>query len=125
MSVLVDSSIWIEYFRGSMNDERLGFLIEDNLVVVNDLILAELIPALHVRRQRKLIGLMQEVSCPPLQLDWPDLIQMQIACLKHGINKVGIPDLVIAQHAIQNHLELYTRDKHFKLIAQHAPLSLH
>jgi len=125
MSVLVDSSIWIAYFRGSMNDERLDFLIEENLVVVNDLILAELIPALHVRRQRKLIGLMREIICPPLQLDWADLIQMQIACLKHGINKVGIPDLVIAQHAIQNHLELYTRDKHFKLIAQHVPLSLH
>ena len=125
MSVLVDSSIWIAYFRGSMNDERLGFLIEENLVAVNDLILAELIPALHVRRQRKLIGLMREIICPPLQLDWADLIQMQIACLKHGINKVGIPDLVIAQHAIQNHLELYARDKHFKLIAQHVPLSLH
>jgi predicted nucleic acid-binding protein len=125
MSVLVDSSIWIEYFRGSIDDERLGFLIEENLVVVNDLILAELIPALHLRRQRKLIGLMREIICPPLQLDWADLIQMQIACLKHGINKVGIPDLVIAQHAIQNHIELYTRDKHFKLIAQHVPLSLY
>jgi predicted nucleic acid-binding protein len=125
MSVLVDSSIWIEYFRGSMDDGRLGFLIEENLVVINDLILAELIPALHLRRQRKLIGLMQEIICPPLQLDWADLIQMQIACLKHGINKVGIPDLMIAQHAIQNHLELYTRDKQFRLIAQHVPLSLH
>jgi predicted nucleic acid-binding protein len=125
MSVLVDSSIWIEYFRGSMNDGRLGFLIEENLLVVNDLILAELIPALHLRRQRKLIGLMHEIICPPLKLDWADLIQMQIACLKHGINKVGIPDLMIAQHAIQNHLELYTRDKHFKLIAQHVPLSLY
>ena len=125
MSVLVDSSIWIEYFRGSINDERLGFLIEENIVVVNDLILAELIPALHVRRQRKLISLMREIICPPLELDWADLMQMQIACLKHGINKVGIPALMIAQHAIQNHLELYTRDKHFKLIAQHVPLSLY
>ena len=125
MSVLVDSSIWIEYFRGSMNDGRLDFLIEENLVVVNDLILAELLPALHLRRQRKLIGLMREITCPPLELDWDGMIQMQIACLRHGINKVGIPDLMIVQHAIQNHLELYTRDKHFKLIAQHLPLALH
>ena len=125
MSVLVDSSIWIEFFRGSDNDARLDFLIEENLVVVNDLILAELVPALHLRRQRKLISLMREVACPPLNLDWDDLIQMQIVCLSHGINKVGIPDLMIAQHAIQNGLELYTRDKHFKLIAQYAPLSLH
>ncbi len=125
MSVLVDSSIWIEYFRGSKNDARLDLLIEENLLVINDLILAELVPALHLRRKRKLIGLMHEIACPPLDIDWDDLIQMQIACLKHGINKVGIPDLIIAQHAIQNHLELYTRDKHFKLIAQHVPLSLH
>jgi predicted nucleic acid-binding protein len=125
MSVLVDSSIWIEYFRGSLNDEKFDFLIEENLVVVNDLVLAELIPALQVRRQRKLISLMREIVCPPLELDWDDLIQMQITCLKHGINKVGIPDLMIAQHAIQNRLELYTRDKHFKLLAQHVSLSLH
>ncbi len=125
MSVLVDSSIWIEYFRGSMSDGGLDFLIEENLVVVNDLILSELIPALHLRRQRKLIGLMREIVCPPMELDWDDLIQMQIACLRHGINKAGIPDLMIAQHAIQNHLELYTRDKHFTLIAQHVPLALH
>jgi predicted nucleic acid-binding protein len=125
MSVLVDSSIWIEYFRGPADDGRLDFLIEENLVVVNDLILAELIPALHLRRQRKLIGLMREIVCPPLEVDWDDLIQMQIACLKNGVNKVGIPDLMIAQHAIQNHLELYTQDKHFKLIARHVPLALH
>jgi predicted nucleic acid-binding protein len=125
MSVLVDSSIWIDYFRGSATSGRLDFLIGENLVVVNDLILAELFPALHLRRQRKLIGLMREIICPPLEVDWDDLIQMQIACLKNGINKVGIPDLIIAQHAIQNHLELYTRDKHFKLIARHVPLALH
>ena len=125
MSVLVDSSIWIEYFRGSRNDAKLDFLIEENLVVINDLILAELVPALHLRRQRKLIGLMREIVCPHLDIDWDDLIQMQLSCLRHGINKVGIPDLMIAQHAIQNHLELYSRDKHFRRIAQYVPLSLH
>jgi predicted nucleic acid-binding protein len=125
MGVLVDSSIWIEYFRGSVSDARLDFLIEENLVVVNDLILSELIPALHLRRQRKLIGLLREIARPSLTIDWEDLIQMQIACLRHGINKVGIPDLMIAQHAIQNDLELYSRDRHFKLISRYVPLSLH
>ena len=68
---------------------------------------------------------MREITCPPLTIDWEDLIQMQVECLRHGINKVGIPDLMIAQHAIQNHLELYSRDRHFKLIAQYVPLFLH
>jgi len=124
MKVLVDSSIWIDYFRGAVSDAKLDFLIDENLVVVNDLILAELIPALHLRQQAKLIALMREIACPPLLIDWDDLIQMQIVCLQHGINKIGIPDLMIAQHAIKNHLDLYTRDKHFTSIAQYVPLSL-
>ena len=44
MSVLVDTSVWIEYFRSGNNFEKLDFLIDENLVVTNDLILAELIP---------------------------------------------------------------------------------
>jgi predicted nucleic acid-binding protein len=125
VSVLVDSSVWIEYFRGYPRDSDLDFLIQEDLVVVNDLILAELIPALHLRRQAKLIGLIRDVARPPLDTDWDDIIQMQIVCLRNGINKVGIPDLMIAQHAIQNGLELYSRDKHFALLAQHVPLALH
>jgi hypothetical protein len=44
MSVLVDSSIWIDYFRNTGKADALDVLIDENLVVVNDLILAELIP---------------------------------------------------------------------------------
>jgi len=125
MSVLVDSSVWIEYFRGSDDRGKLDCLIEDNLVVVNELILVELIPFLHLKRQQKLISLMHEIACPPLTVDWDDLTQMQIKCLRNGINNVGIPDLIIAQHAIQNHLELYSHDKHFMLLAKHMPLVMH
>ncbi len=38
MSVLVDSSVWIAYFRGSRELSKLDFLIDKNLVVTNDLI---------------------------------------------------------------------------------------
>ena len=124
MSVLVDSSVWIDYFRDASGHSDLDLLIEENLVVVNDLILAELIPALRLRRQRKLIGLMREIARPPMETDWDDIVQMQITCLRNGINKVGIPDLMIAQHAIQNDLELYSQDKHFALLARRVPLVL-
>jgi len=125
MSVLVDSSVWIDYFRGSEVSVRLDYLIEENLVVVNDLILAEIIPALQIKRQSKLIALMRQIACPALHVDWNDLMQLQITCLRNGINSVGIPDLIIAQHAIQNHLELYSLDKHFQLLAKHIPLELY
>ena len=40
-SVLVDTSVWIEYFSDGPNAFALDALIDDNLVVINDLILAE------------------------------------------------------------------------------------
>ena len=124
MSVLVDSSVWIEYFRGTGPVSVLDSLIDENLVVVNDLILAELLPALHMRRQRKLISLLKEIARSPIQVDWEDIVQMQITCLRNGINNVGIPDLIIAQHAMQNGIELFSQDKHFAKLSKHVPLSL-
>lgn len=45
MSILVDSSVWVDYFRGTgLSSDHLDLLIEENLVVTNDLILAELLP---------------------------------------------------------------------------------
>lgn len=125
MSVLVDSSVWIDYFRGSGDTSRLDLLIEENFVVVNELVLAEIIPALHMKRQNRIIALMREIARHPIVIDWDNLTQMQIICLQNGINKVGIPDLMMAQHAIQNHLELYSMDNHFTLLARHIPLALY
>lgn len=126
MSVLVDSSAWIDYFRGSgRHAGALDQLIDEDLVVVNDLILAELLPALHMRRQRKLIRLLREVARRPVDVDWEDIVQLRITCLRNGINKVGIPDLIIAQHALQNGLELLSRDQHFSELSKHVPLFLH
>ena len=125
MSVLVDSSVWIDYFRGKGAFDALEFLIEENLVVTNDLILTELIPPLHLRRQTHLIALLKEVERHPITPNWDDLVQMQIACLKNGVNGMGIPDLIIAQNAIQNDLQLLARDKHFYLLSEYIPLSIY
>lgn len=125
MSVLVDSSIWISYFRGSGTSDTVDFLIEDNLVVTNDLILAELTPALHIRRQKRLIVLLREVRRYPIEIDWDDIAQMQITCMHNGVSGIGIPDLIIAQNAIQNDLHLFSLDKHFDLLGKYTPLSVY
>jgi len=116
MSVLVDTSVWIEYFRGGNNFEKLDFLIDENLVVINDLILAELIPFLKIRNQRKVIKLLNHINKLEIHIEWDQLIEFQYKCLKNGLNGVGIPDLIIIQNAKQNHCEIYSLDNHFKLI---------
>jgi len=117
MSVLVDTSIWIEYFRNGNNFEELEFLIDENQVVTNDLILAELIPFLMVRNQRKLITLLHQINKLPIVVNWEQLIGYQYKCLKQGVNGIGVPDLLIAQNAKQNHCKIYSLDNHFKLMA--------
>ena len=77
MSVLVDTSIWVEYFRTGKNSEKLDFLIDENLIVTNDLILAELVPALRVRRHQKLVKLLQNINKLELSIAWDQIIEFQ------------------------------------------------
>jgi hypothetical protein len=116
MSVLVDTSVWVKYFRSGNNSEKLDFLIDENLIVTNDLILAELIPFLKVRKQKKLTNLLLNINRLSLSINWGQIIEYQYKCLKNGLNGVGIPDLIIAQNAKQNNCEIYSPDNHFNLM---------
>jgi len=116
MMVLVDTSVWIEYFRSGNNSEKLDFLIDENLLVTNDLILAELIPYLKVQNKSKIINLLLNITKLNLAINWNQIIDYQYKCLKNGLNGVGIPDLIIVQNAKQNHCEIYSLDSHFRLM---------
>ena len=116
MSVLVDTSVWIEYFKTGINSEKLDFLIDENLVVLNDLILAELVPSLRLRNQRKIIKLLYDIYKLELSVNWGQIIEFQSKCLKNGLNGIGIPDLIVVQNAKQNNCEVYSLDSHFKLM---------
>jgi len=114
MLILVDTSVWVDYFRSGLNSKDLDFLIDENLIVTNDIILAELIPFLKVKKKIKVIQLLKSILKFPLQIDWEEIIQFQIKCLKSGINGIGIPDLIIAQNIKENNCHIYSFDKHFK-----------
>jgi len=124
MRVLVDSSVWINWFRGSGGDE-LDTLIDENLLAINDLILAELIPAMLVRREHRLIKLLETVTRVPLSIDWKDITETRAQCLSQDINGIGIPDLIIAQNARQHEYPVYAEDKHFRWISKVTGLKLY
>jgi predicted nucleic acid-binding protein len=124
MSVLVDTSIWIEYFRSGNNSEKLDFLIDENLIVINDLILAELVPFLKVRNQRKTVKLLYNINRLELSINWDQIIEFQFKCLKNGLNGIGIPDLIVAQNAKQNRCKIYSLDNHFSLMEDILELQL-
>jgi len=124
MSVLVDTSIWVAYFRSGENSEKLDFLIDENLIVINDLILAELVPSLKVRNQRKIFNLLNNIKKIELSINWDQIITFQSKCLKKGLNGIGIPDLIVAQNAKQNRCKVYSLDNHFNLIKDILELQL-
>jgi predicted nucleic acid-binding protein len=115
--VLVDSSVWIEYFRGNKRALGLNKLIDLNSICINDLILSELIPSINHKKETAIKELLLAISKMPLDIDWNNIIQMQTLNLKKGINNIGIPDLIIAQNAINNNIELYAIDNHFLIMS--------
>lgn len=116
MRVLIDTSIWIDYFKSGNNSNELDGLLDDNLVVINNIILAELVPFLVVKKQFKVIDLLSNIKLLPLQTDWPEIIRWQTLCLSKGHNGIGIPDLMIAQNSLQHNCKIYSLDKHFRLL---------
>lgn len=124
MKILVDSSVWIDFFRSGKNSSILDFLIDENLIATNDLILTELVPTLLLKKQKKIVQLLNKIEKIPLTINWEDLIHTQERCLGKGINGIGIPDLIIAQNALQNNLILFSLDEHFKEISKVTKLKL-
>ncbi len=118
MRVLVDTSVWIDYFRNGDNSARLDGLIDENLLVTNDVILTELIPYLKVKKQTTVIKLLDELNKLPLKINWEEIISFQTKYLKNGANGIGIPDLIIAQNAKQYDCNVYSLDKHFSILNQ-------
>ena len=116
---LVDTSVWIAYFRGQENVKQLDQIIETNSIRTNDLILSELLPLIRLKNENNLAEILETVQKLPLEINWEQIRNIQLLNLKNGINKVGIPDLIILQNAIQNKATLLTLDNHFKLISKH------
>lgn len=114
MRSLVDSSVWITFF--SNEPSSLDQLLLDDEALISEIILLELQPFLHLHRDFETISLLESVKKVTMNVDWPHLRKMRIEILQNGINKVGIPDLIILQQAIQNQLPICTFDKHFKLM---------
>ncbi len=112
--ILVDSSVWIDFFRNG--NEILEKLIVEDIICTNELILTELLPSLTLTNEKGVVEAMLAVPCFELNIDWDIIRKYQILNLENGINKIGIPDLIILEQVIEKNLTLFTLDKHFKLM---------
>ncbi|MDR3124450.1 MAG: PIN domain-containing protein [Endomicrobium sp.] len=124
-NILIDSSVWIEYFRGSKNFLFVNDLIISNVLCTNELILAELLPFILYKKEFDLNDLLCNIKRLEMKINWEQLCSFQLINIRNGNNNIGITDLIIAQNCMQNKCKLLSCDKHFKIIAKFLPLEIY
>ena len=126
--ILVDSSIWIEFFRrpDAPASVVLDHLLAHRLVCTTGLVKAEVVPGARspkdFRRLRSLFDALPLAS----ERDgfWNHLLRFRHRLATKGVLGIGIPDLMIATVAIQNRKLVFTADEDFPRMAAHVPVRL-
>ena len=116
--LLVDTSIWIEYFRGRLSDAA---VIEQKLgqgtVFVTGPIVAELLQGVRTSAEadelRRCIDAIPYAECT--LADWLTAGEMAFTLRRKGIT-IPLTDLIIAAVAKRIGAAVYSRDKHFARI---------
>jgi len=125
--ILVDSSVWIDYFRGTPTPQanKLDTLLGAELIATGDLILTEVLQGFANDREfnqaRKLMN-----SLVVLNLAGKD-IALQAAKNFRVLRGLGVTvrktiDTLIATHCIENDLPLLYSDKDFDPFVRHLGL---
>lgn len=125
--ILVDSSVWIDYFRGdqTLQTDKLDALLGTELIGMGDLILTEVLQGFDrerdFNRARKLLTLFVMI-----ELAGPD-IAIQAARNFRALRARGITvrktiDTVIATRCIENAYPLLYSDRNFDPFCQHLGL---
>jgi predicted nucleic acid-binding protein len=116
MEYIIDSNIWIEFFNKGNYYDSVSDLIINNKVCINHIILAELIPLARSKNEKEFIECLTGIELLELDIDWDEIIEIQYNCIKKGINKLGLLDIVIAQNARQNNVGVFSLDRNMILL---------
>ena len=125
--ILVDSSVWIDYFRGvqSPQTDRLDALLENGEAIIGDLMLAEVLQGCDTDRE---FNRLRELLCA---LDIIDIggeaVAIQAAQNFRQLRRIGITprktiDTLIATRCIIDGLPLLFSDRDFEAFVEHLGL---
>lgn len=118
--VLVDSSVWVDFFHGRQTPEAetLDELLQEELVCTCRLIMAEIIPGANTEKEFHLLK--DYFNALPLLEDppefWEQVLDWRFNLKREGVDGIAIADLMIAVLAREHECPLLTRDRHFRLM---------
>jgi hypothetical protein len=124
--LLVDSSVWIDFFRGARDVvRRLDTALEQDRVAVCGPIVAEVLSGTRTRAEfARLKAAFEGLALLPDPPDpWPRVAEARFALARRG-TQAGLVDLLIAIAAAGSNHVLLTRDSDFRRIAAVVPFEL-
>ena len=127
--ILVDSTVWIEYFNGVSTPETdfLDDILGDQLILVGDIILADVLQGFRrdkdVDQAYQASSKFQKVSMMNIDLALKSARYFQIL-RKRGVTIRKTIDCFIATFYIENDLELLHSDRDFDHFEEHLDLKV-
>lgn len=124
MAVIADTSVVVDYLDGRSSALMDAAVLAHSLVLP-PIVIAEILSGSDAPWARvAIIEVLLDFPMHEVNLDhWMSVGLLRRDLKRHGIN-VTIPDAHITQCALDLDASLLTRDKIFRLIAEHIPLRL-
>ncbi len=127
--VVVDTSIWIDYFRGRDTpalQEHLGDLLDVRAARVPRVVMAELCQGAHSERELKALDALfrADLLIDQTERTWQSAGRIGFELRRRGIT-VSLTDCYIGAIALERRWAVWTLDAHFGDIARVRPLLLH
>lgn len=127
--VIVDTSAWIEYFRGGLPRivNTIDLCLEQDLVVIGDLVYCEVMQGIRLPRER------EEVSSLLLALPQFEMVGFSMAeksaanyrlLRSKGVTIRKTIDVLIGTFCAEHGLKLIHHDSDFDLMAKHIGLDI-
>ena len=107
-SILVDTCIFVEFFRGK-KDENLEFLIVNNQVLLSQIVYLEILRGVRKAEYKFINKTLQYLKLLPQFADSKVSRELLIKLKGKGLS-LGIPDLLIIADSLTNKASLYTND---------------
>lgn len=128
--ILVDTSVWIDYFNGIDNKQTdsLDRMLSEHTVLLGDIILTEILQGFDSDKEFKLVKkALNPLSCAHLG---GEPLAIKAASNFRFLRSKGITirktvDMLIGSWCIEHQVELLHNDRDFDLIATKLPLQIY
>lgn len=119
-NVLVDTSVWIEFFRKDTATSRaLEALIKAGRVVVPGIVVFELLQGVKPEKEKgRIMDLLSNLDYVEMSKDlWASAAVLSRSLKDKGLN-LPLSDVLLAAIALKHNLPLFTLDAHFDSMAE-------